>query len=543
MLLAGKPAVYTDCTPVITIAENRDNVCLDSAVTFHATVVNKGINGVYKWKKNTVDVGTNSADYTATDLHDGDVVGCEYSCKTTCGTDATAESNQVAMHVINDITPVITVANEDSLICEGELTLFTTQAFYGSAIPSYQWKVNNEAILDITPYYTTDTLTNGSKVECVLTISTLGCPGTKSSTSWMTIYVYPMIHPAIKITPDKPEICRGETVTFTATANGGAYPSFAWEINGVPTGDTSTSLITSALKDGDSVSCTVTIDQDSRCHTTTSAPSNKVGMHVKDYVDPTISIDAPLLEACAGTPLTFNATATNTGDYTLYQWYVNDKISESNMPTFITNKLANGDKVSCILTTNIPGCSFSADVPSNYKTVTINDTPVITFSPPDTSIFSGESALLKASVTGTIASFTWKPDSLLLMPQALTTATVPLGENTVFNLSVVDINGCKASSDAMVKVLYKMHLPSAFTPNKDGKNDIFRIPPGSSLNLQRLSVYDRWGHIIFRTSDISKGWDGSYGGRDLPAGTYIYLVEGMLYDKKVIEKGTITLIR
>jgi hypothetical protein len=70
-----------------------------------------------------------------------------------------------------------------------------------------------------------------------------------------------MIHPTIKITPDKPEICRGETVTFTATANGGAYPSFAWEINGVPTGDTSASLITSSLKDGDSVSCTVTIDR------------------------------------------------------------------------------------------------------------------------------------------------------------------------------------------------------------------------------------------------------------------------------------------
>ena len=86
-------------------------------------------------------------------------------------------------------------------------------------------------------------------------------------------------------------------------------------------------------------------------------------------------------------------------------------------------------------------------------------------------------------------------------------------------------------------------MPSAFTPNKDGKNDIFRIPPGSSLTLQQFSIYDRWGHIIFRTADISKGWDGSYRAQDLPAGTYIYLVEGMLYDKKVVEKGTITLIR
>ena len=247
MLFAGKPSVYTDCTPVVTIAESRNNVCLDTAVTFHAAVVNKGINSVYKWKKNNLDVGTNSADYSAVDFNDGDVVTCEYSCKTTCGSDATVGSNSITMHVINDITPVITVANEDPLICEGELTLFTTQSFYGNAIPSYQWKINDKPIADTTTYYTTDTLTNGSKVECILTISTPGCPGTRSSISWMTIYVYPLIHPAIKITPDKTEICRGETVTFTATANGGAYPSFAWEINGIPTGDTSTSLVTSSL--------------------------------------------------------------------------------------------------------------------------------------------------------------------------------------------------------------------------------------------------------------------------------------------------------
>jgi hypothetical protein len=81
ILFAGKPPVYTDCTPVVTITENRNNVCLDTAVTFHAAVVNKGTNSVYKWKKNNLNVGTNSADYTAADFHDGDVVTCEYSCK------------------------------------------------------------------------------------------------------------------------------------------------------------------------------------------------------------------------------------------------------------------------------------------------------------------------------------------------------------------------------------------------------------------------------------------------------------------------------
>ena len=533
----------TDCLPVVTIKENRNNICLDSAIIFHATVANKGTNSVYKWKRNNVDVGTNNADYIAEDFHEADKVICEYSCTTTCGTNMAVISNTITIHVANDIVPVIAVANNDSIICEGELTYFTTQAFYGNAIPSYQWKLNDKSIANTTTFYTTDSLTNGSKVECVLTISTPGCPATRSSTSWMTIYVYPMIHPAIKITPNDTNVCRGETVTFNTTANGGPSPLLKWEINGLPTGDTGHQFVTTSLKDGDTISCTITIDEESRCHTSTSAPSNKVVMHVKDYPDPAITVDAPLLDACIGTALTFSATTKNAGTYSSYQWYINDKSAGNNLPVFVTKDLANGDEVSCGLLTDIPGCNLNVNVSSNYEKVIIRDTPVIIFSPPDTSVFSGESVQLRGSVIGTPVSFVWRPDSLLLTPQSLTTFTKPLGDNTVFSLSVIDINVCNESGFLPVKVLYKMHMPSAFTPNKDGRNDVFRIPPGSSVTLHQFSVYDRWGHIIFTTADISKGWDGTYRGFNLPSGTYVYLVKGMIDDKKLVERGTVTLLR
>lgn len=534
--------LITDCKPVVTITESKNNICLDSAVAFHAAITNDGTNGTYKWKKNNADVGTNSPDYTDAGLNEGDVIKCEYSCTSTCGTFVTVVSNSITMHVINDITPVITVSNDDPLICEGELTFFSTTAFYGNAIPSYQWKLNNVPIQNTGNSYITDTLTNGSKVECVLTISTPGCPGTKSTTSWMTIYVYPLIHPAIKITPSKTDICRGETVTFTATANGGAYPSFAWEINGRPTGDVTASLVSSSLKDGDVISCTVTIDQDSRCHTSLSAPSNKVTMHVKDYTDPSVTISAPLLDACAGTPLTFIATGKNTGDFTYYQWLVNEH-GAGNSQILITNELKNQDKVYCVLSTSIPGCSFTKDASSEYKVVTIRDSPVITFSPPEVSVFPDEAALLSASVSGSISSFFWKPGNLLVTPQALTSYTQLLEDNTVFNLVVTDIHGCTASSYITVKLLHKMFMPSAFTPNKDGKNDVFRIPPGSSVVLQNFSVIDRWGHVIFSTPDISKGWDGTFKGMDLNSGSYIYVIKGTLDGKNIFEKGTVTLVR
>ncbi|MEP7319033.1 MAG: hypothetical protein ABI921_09835, partial [Panacibacter sp.] len=131
-----------------------------------------------------------------------------------------------------------------------------------------------------------------------------------------------------------------------------------------------------------------------------------------------------------------------------------------------------------ILTTNVPGCSFTASASSNYEVVTVRAIPEITFLPPEISILSGESATLNATVTGATASFAWKPDALLLTPQALISSTVPLSNDTTFYLTVVDVNGCTSSNEMIVKVLYQMHVPSAFTPNKDGKNDVFRIPPG-----------------------------------------------------------------
>lgn len=533
------------CIPSVTIHESENNTCMGTTVTFYATVVNDGTNGVYKWKENNVDADINSnASYTSADIQEGDVVICEYSCKTACGVDTVVVSNSVTMHVVNDITPTVTVANNDPLICEGELTVFTTTAYYGNAVPSYQWLVNDSPVGSNSPVFTTSTITNGAKVECMLTISTPSCPGSsRSAVSQMTIYVYPLIHPAIIITPSKTQICRGETVTFTATANGGAYPAFAWEINGIPTGADTAALKTSTLKEGDTITCTVTIDQDSRCHTSTSAGSNTIVMHIQDFTDPTLKIASSRLDVCEGTAVTFTATPQNAGDYKFYQWQVNGQNANNNSSTFVSNQFVNGDKVSCTLSTNIVGCSITASIPANTEVVTVRAAPVIAFSPPEILVMYGESAQLHAAVSGNTTSVVWTPGGLLLTPQSLISSTVPLMQDTVFNLAVVDMNGCKASKALPVKVLHQLYVPSSFTPNNDGKNDVFRIPPGASVSLREFSVFDRWGKVVFKTTNIAKGWNGTYQGESLDTGTYIYLIKGLIQNKEVVIKGTVILQR
>jgi len=99
-------------------------------------------------------------------------------------------------------------------------------------------------------------------------------------------------------------------------------------------------------------------------------------------------------------------------------------------------------------------------------------------------------------------------------------------------------------SNTFLKILdSKLNIPTAFTPNGDGLNDVF-LTSGTDMMKFSLRIYMRDGLLIFETEDQSKGWDGSYKGKDLPFGSYIFEVQATdYYDKEFKENGTIVLIK
>ncbi|MET0461640.1 MAG: gliding motility-associated C-terminal domain-containing protein [Chitinophagaceae bacterium] len=72
--------------------------------------------------------------------------------------------------------------------------------------------------------------------------------------------------------------------------------------------------------------------------------------------------------------------------------------------------------------------------------------------------------------------------------------------------------GCTASAASIVRVSGAFLMPSAFTPNRDGLNDLFIIPAYANIELEEFSVFDRWGIRIFTTANPGKGWDGQVKG-------------------------------
>jgi gliding motility-associated-like protein len=105
--------------------------------------------------------------------------------------------------------------------------------------------------------------------------------------------------------------------------------------------------------------------------------------------------------------------------------------------------------------------------------------------------------------------------------------------------------GCENSYETIIEVApyYTLYVPTAFTPNGDNLNDVFKIS-GNAVNSFLLEVYDRWGQLMFRTNNIDIGWDGTTRGTPSPQGAYIYRIEVSDVENKMKKyTGSVTLIR
>jgi gliding motility-associated-like protein len=146
---------------------------------------------------------------------------------------------------------------------------------------------------------------------------------------------------------------------------------------------------------------------------------------------------------------------------------------------------------------------------------------------------------------GTNVIYAWSPSTGLNNPNIENPVAV-LDKDQRYELFAVNDKGCESRSSILIKRFDKstIYIPSGFTPNGDGKNDILKVVPVGIKSFKYFTVYNRWGEIIFKSRDASKGWDGTCQGLAQPTGTFVVLAEGIDYrGRTVVEKATVTLIR
>jgi hypothetical protein len=162
----------------------------------------------------------------------------------------------------------------------------------------------------------------------------------------------------------------------------------------------------------------------------------------------------------------------------------------------------------------------------------------------DTTIYRNTSALLMGTSNATTNY--WFPPAQVENPNSLVTPTTPLVTTQYYLYAISDYR-CTNVDSVIVTIDPRtiVLLPTGFSPNGDGVNDVFRI--AKALNIKTLvsfAVYNRWGERVFETNDINEGWDGVYRGQMQEVSTYVWYVNAKTYEgEDLVRSGNVTLVR
>ncbi len=187
------------------------------------------------------------------------------------------------------------------------------------------------------------------------------------------------------------------------------------------------------------------------------------------------------------------------------------------------------------------GCSWvvACRNASNNVAVNVHAKPIVNAGP-DRIMIAGNTITIDGSVTGENPLYYWDPPDYLNDFRITTPAASPVSD-IVYTLYAASPFGCSNQDAAAIKVVKGIFVPTAFTPNGDGKNDRWRIPFLDPLFGAVVNVYNRFGQVVYHTEAATVDWDGNFNGVPQAMGTYVYTITYKEGQKAV--KGTFVLIR
>lgn len=534
--------VTNSLAPGVSIAASANPVCQGTPVTFTATPVNGGSSPIYQWKKNAAVAGGNSATYTDNALLNGDVITCTLTSSFPCATTPTANSNSITMTVNPPVTPTVSIAASNTSICQGTPVTFTASIANGGAAPVYQWKKNGSSVGTNSAAYTDNALANGDVIQCILTSNANCAINNPATSNSIMMTVAANVTPQISIIASSNPVCPGTPVTFTAIINnGGPAPVYQWKKNGSNVGANVSTYTDNALANGDVVNCVLT--SNANCTTSSNANSNNIVMVIIPPSPPQIVISANPNPFCIGSAVTFTAIYFNGGTNPGFQWKKNGSNVGTSSSTFVTGNLANGDVITCVLTSS-SACATPPTATSNSITMSAGASAGPGMRYPVKYASAVQPLQLSARNLGGY-SYQWLPD-IGLNDNTFMNPIFRYNHNVEYAIHIALTSGCETvdTQQVIIQTVTEIYVPSAFRPN--GTNiRLYPILVGVS-KINNFRVYNRWGELVFITNSANPadGWDGTFKGKEQPTGTFVWTVDGIdINGEEVKRSGSSILIR
>lgn len=412
-----------------------------------------------------------------------------------------------ASHTVGTNAPVTANAGTDQTICIGQNANLTGTGSGGVGVLSYSWNqgLGNGANQTVSPNTT-------SFYELTVTDEN-GC----LSTDIVTINVNPPI--TVTALADV-TICPGGIANLSAFASGGDGNNNPLNYN----------YIWSNLGNGMNQSVTPTVTTTYGVYATDGCGSDSDTAYVTVTVSIPPVIDFELTNRKGCSPVTVLFTDLSTGAGTSCLWNFGDGLVSTDCGSIVHTYDQAGIYDVSYTMTNSDGCSTTLTF---FDSVEVYDYPTAEFSftPEVGSLIDNEITFTNES-TGAVSYFWMLGDSV--SPSSSTefdlTAVYPdyIGGNYEACLVAINDKGCTDTTCHLVPIedQFLFYVPNTFTPNGDGVNDEF-LPSvlGVSTDGYQLMIFNRWGQLIFETTDINTGWDGYYLGAPCQEDTYVWKIE------------------
>jgi gliding motility-associated-like protein len=474
--------------PTVTANVDDAEICLGESVTFTG-----GGADTYVW-----DLGvTDGAPFTP--LTAGTFTHTVTGTNTTTGCENTAT---VTLEVVS--APSVTASVDNAEICIGESVTFT-----GGGADTYTWDMGVTDGVAFTP-----------PAPGVFTFTVTGTTLSSGCENTATVNVDVNALPTVNANADDIEICFGQSVTLT----GSGADTYIWDMgitNGVPYTPATIGSFTFNVTGTTAIGCVGTDD---------------ITIEVIECED-VVAAFSEFNSLCVGDCITF--TDQSTGTIESWEWDFGGAseptTSSLQNPAVCFNTVGTYDIT--LTVTNVNGTTAATT-----SSITINPSPTLT-AYNDTIIDIGGNADLIAvsSSTGTI---TWEPNRDVACDNCFITTASPQ-DSTTFTATLIDENGCKAEASMFVLVNYieAIGVPTGFSPNNDGENDILFVK-GYGIKSMQLSVYNRYGELVFQSNDQNIGWDGTFQNKDQNPGVFTWVLQyNLISDRKGLMKGNTTLVR
>jgi sugar lactone lactonase YvrE len=349
--------------------------------------------------------------------------------------------------------------------------------------------------------------------------------------------------PSFDLQPMSKSACKGGNVTFTVTANNA--DNYQWQQFQPATGEwveltdganfsgvTTNTLTVNGIADKMNNN-QFRVMANNACKTLFSS---KATLTVTGgAASPSLAIAPALNGMCVGSPAAFNVKVSNGGAAPAYKWLVNGNDAGSTSQTFSNASLANGDKVSCVLTSSA-GCA-GGQIASNVIEVKMGTAPEVKTNT-EIKIFEGFSAKLTA-ISENPLTYSWTPSAGVTAANTASPIVKP-AKTTTYKVTGLNTSGCAGTAEVTVTVVKRITMPKSISV---AKREVFKIGEvDPAFNLGSFQVTNATGKVVFSTTDISKGWNGTIGGAKATPGMYNYSITGTLQTGKVNLKGSVKLI-